>query len=71
MLLVLVVRVGSQPTCCANRMLAASVGFEPTGGSSPPPVFKTGAISQTLPTRHIAGLSRLSIEVKLNEKWYW
>ena len=71
MLLVLVVRVGSQPTCCANRMLAASVGFEPTGGSSPPPVFKTGAISQTLPTRHIAGLPRLSIEVKLNEKWYW
>lgn len=51
--------------------LAASVGFEPTGGSSPPPVFKTGAINRTLPTRHIAGLSRLSTEVKLNEKWYW
>ena len=29
------------------------VGFEPTGGSAPPPVFKTGAISRTLPSLHI------------------
>lgn len=31
------------------NFMEEGVGFEPTGGF-PPPVFKTGAISRTLPT---------------------
>lgn len=36
--------------------MAAGSGFEPKDSSSPSPVFKTGALNQTLPSRHI-GLS--------------
>ena len=36
-----------------TKGLAMEVGFEPTGGSSPPLVFKTSAINQTLPLHHI------------------
>ena len=31
------------------RLMAGEVEFEPTDDSSSPPVFKTGAITQTLP----------------------
>lgn len=37
--------------------MAAGLGFEPKDGSSPSPVFKTGALNQALPSRQVARLS--------------
>ena len=40
------------PRLMRLKSLAGAEGFEPPGRSSRPPVFKTGAISRTLPHSH-------------------
>jgi hypothetical protein len=39
--------------------MAAVLGFKPKDGSSPSPNFKTGALNQTLPSRHNRGMTTL------------
>ena len=39
--------------------MAAGLGFEPKDGSSPSPDFKSGALNQTLPSRHNCGIMAL------------